>query len=447
MQRLLFFFAIILTGAASAQGVFEVSSGTNLLVNNGTRIVLSNTNFENNGQLGLGSISRFVFTGSGPIVNTISGTGNILFGELEINKVIGYVQLTRPVSIFTNVMFTSGNLDLNGHTLFLVADPNGQLVGEKNGGRIFGNNGLVRKLATLNNPVDINPGNIGVTISSTQNLGATTIDRHHYSINGQNLRRIFHLSPSNNSSLNASLQFHYLDIELDGNNENLLSVWRSSNGTSGWTNLGGTLNTVTNTITLTGVNDLAWYTIAPSNAALPVVLSAYKVACTNTGVSINWTTSQESNSDYFDIESSISGNIWSVIGKVLAKGNSNTPTDYVFKDGLSDRKFYRLRMVDKDGKFSYSRVHTVNCGTALWSITTFPNPARNFVELTINGVNRHTLSVKMLNSAGQLFWQQQVALTNQYRKLSIPVSVLSPGIYYLVIDDPEYKQTITISKQ
>ena len=446
MQRVLVFFALILTNLAGAQGVFKVGSGTDFFVNNGTRIVLSNTNFENNGQLGLGSSSRFIFNGLGPIVD-IKGTGNILFGELEINKQVGYVRLQRPVSIFTSVLFTSGNLELNGHTLFLVADPNGQLIGEKNNSRIFGINGLVRKLTTLNGPVNNNPGNIGVTISSTQNLGATTIDRHHYSINGQNLRRIFHLSPSNNSSLNATLQFHYLDFELDGHNENLLSVWRSENGTSGWTNLGGTLNTANNTITLNNINDFAWYTIAPSNAALPVILSAYKVSCTNSGVFINWTTSNESNSDYFDIESSINGNSWTVVGKVLAQGNSNNPTDYEFKDGLSDRKFYRLRMVDKDGKFSYSRVHTVSCDTRLWSITSYPNPARNFVELTFNGINRHTLSVKMMNSAGQLLWQQQVALTNQYRKLSIPVSVLSPGIYYLVIDDPEYKQTLTISKQ
>lgn len=443
---LLFFISAIAMANASAQAVFRVSSGTQLLVNNGVRIVLNNTSFENNGGLGLGSLSRFVFTGNSPVVS-ISGTGNTVLGELELNKTAGVLQLNRFVSIFTSVVFTSGNLDLNGNMLFLVADPNGQLIGENNNSRILGNTGLVRKPAIINAPANLNPGNLGVFISSAQNLSSTTIERLHYPVNGQNVRRVFHITPFNNTALNATLQFQYLEAELNGLDENLLSVWRSDNGTSGWTNIGGAVNTTLNTLTLNGVNDFAWYTLAPSNAALPVVLSAFSAACDTDGVRIKWQTTQELNTDFFEIQSSLSGSIWSAIATINATGNSNSTTNYEYKDVVSDRKFYRLRIVDKDGKFSYSGVRTVNCGTKKWDITVYPNPARDKIELTINGVNRHSLPVKIVNALGQLVWQQQVALTNQYRQLTIPITQLAAGIYYLNVDDYEYKQTITISKQ
>jgi hypothetical protein len=443
---LLLFIVVIAIATARAQAVFRVSAGTELLVNNNVRIVLNNTSFENNGGLGAGSLSRFIFTGNNPVAS-IGGIGNTVLGELELNKPAGLLQLNSQVGIFTKVIFTSGNLDLNGRVLFLIADPNGQLEGENNNSRIIGNTGRVRKPATLNAPANLNPGNIGVFISSAQNPGATTIDRQHYAVNGQNVRRVFHITPTNNSALNATLQFQYLDAELSGLDENLLSVWRSDNGTSSWTNIGGIVNAASNIITLSGVNDFAWYTIAPSNAALPVTLSAFGASCSNDGVVIKWQTTQEENTDYFEIQSSLSGNIWSAIAKINAAGNSNSNTNYQYKDVVSDRKFYRLRIVDKNGQFVYSSVRTVNCGTKKWDITVYPNPARDKIELTINGVNRHSLPVKIVNAVGQLVWQQQVMLTNQYRQLTIPVKQLAAGIYYIHVNDHEYKQTITISKQ
>ena len=429
-----------------AQAVLRVSNGANFFVNNNGRVVLNNTDFENNGNMGIASFSRFVFTGNSALT-TISGSGNIVLGELELNKSAGVLQLNRPLSIFTSIIFSGGNLDINGNTLFLVADPDGQLIGENNNSRIIGNSGLIRKTALLNAPSNINPGNIGVVITSSLNPGFTNIDRQHYSISGQNLRRVFHLTPTVNSGLNATLQFHYLDAELGGLDENLLTVWRSSNGTSGWTNLGGALNTSANTITLSGINDFAWYTIAPSTAALPAFLSEFTVACNNDEVNLKWKTTQEQNTDFMEIQSSLGGNNWTAIGKVKAAGNSTVPQSYGYTDISSGRKFYRLRMVDKDGKFSYSPTRLITCDSKNWKITVYPNPVTDKIELVVNGINRNSIPVELVNAAGQLLWQQPVALTNQCRRLSIPVTHLARGVYFLRINEPGYQRIISISKQ
>jgi hypothetical protein len=444
---LLCLFLTVLTAlVASSQAVFRISSGAQLLVNNGTSIVLDNTGFENNGNAGLGSTSRFVFTGNSPSVS-IDGTFTTLFGELELNKSAGVVQLNRQTSILGSVIFTSGNLDLNGNTLFLVSDPNGQLVGENTNSRVLGNSGLVRKNTVLNAPVNANPGNMGVFITSSQNLGATLIERQHNTVNNQNVRRVFHISPANNAALNATVRFQYLDVELGGLDESLLSVWKSPNGTANWTNQGGLVDIGQNSITLNNVNDFAWFTIAPSNAALPVILNSFTVTCTNEEVLLKWQTAQEQNTAYFEIQSSLNGSSWSAVGRVAARGNSNTAIDYQYKDLPAGRKYYRLRMVDNDEKFTYSPVQTVSCANNSWNITAYPNPASDRIELTINGINRHSLPVKIVNASGQLVWQQEVALNNQYRKLSIPLAPLAAGIYFIKIDDVQYNRTITISKQ
>ncbi len=443
---LLFCLSVVITGAVTAQAILRVSPGTNFFVSNNVRIVLNNTSFENNGSLGIASLSRFVFTGNSA-VTTINGSGNTVLGELELNKSAGILQLNRFVNISGSVIFTSGNIDLNGNALIAIADPNGQLIGENNNSRVIGNAGFLRKLATLNAPANSNPGDIGLAITSAANLGSTFIERYHYGIGAQNVRRIFKITPVNNTALNATLQFHYLDAEVGGLDENLFTIWRSANGTSGWVNQGGVVNTTLNTVTLNGINDFAWYTIAPSNASLPVILSAFDVACSNDAVIMKWQTAQEQNTDYVEIQSSLGGSIWSTVGQVRAAGNSTVPLSYSYTDISSGRKFYRLRMVDKDGKFSFSPVRAITCEGKNWNITVYPNPVIDKIELVMNGINRHSVQVELVNAAGQLLWQQQVALTNQYRRLTIPVTNLSRGIYYLRINEPAYHRTISISKQ
>lgn len=443
---LLFSICAIAMANAAAQAVFRVSPGTEMLVNNGVKIVLNNTSFENNGSLGLGTTSRFVFTGNSPVV-TISGTGNTVLSELELNKTAGVVQLNRTVSIFTGVFFTSGNLDLNGNMLFLLADPNGQLIGENNNSRIIGNTGFVRKPATLNAPAGVNPGNIGLLITSAQNLGATTIERYHYSVNNQNVRRVFHINPANNNNLNATLEFRYLDAELNAIDENTLNLWRSANGSGGWASAGGIANAAQNSVTLNGLNDLSWFTPASSNAALPIILASFTATCANNQVVLNWQTKQEQNTNRFEVQSSIGGSIWTTLASVNATGNSSTPVDYSYNDISSGRKFYRLRIVDNDGSFTLSPVQTVDCSDKKWTITALPNPVRDNLELVLNGINRHSIKVEMVNALGQMVWQQQVSLTNQYRRIAIPVQQLVSGSYFIHINEPEYQQTIPIIKQ
>ena len=178
-----------------------------------------------------------------------------------------------------------------------------------------------------------------------------------------------------------------------------------------------------------------------------ITKASFTITCNNDNVLLHWQTAQEINTSHFEIQSSADGITWAAIGVVAASGNSGIAVNYQFTNAVTDKKYYRLKMVDKDGQFTFSPVRNVSCAGKNWLITAYPNPATDKIELIINGVKRNSLPVKIVNASGQLVWQQQVTLTNQYSKLTVPLTQLAAGIYFIKIEDAEYKQTITINKQ
>ena len=432
--------------------VFQTANGqANLLIRNGAqlyagdsiRIVLQNINLTNDGILSAAETSRFIFAGNAS-TGTISGTATINFGNIEINKPGGTLQLSTFIGLLGNLYFAGGNIDLNGYSITLGSDPGGQLINENEGSHITGNTGFVRKTMLLNAPVNTNPGKLGLSVSSFQNLGPTLVERYQYSVNGQSIHRVFRILPANNTSLDATLQLQYLEEELNGLDEMLITAHTSTAGST-WTNKGGTNNTATNQFTITGLNELAWITLAYANAALPVKFSKLEVNCTEGKNILHWQTAQEVNSDYFKIESSGDGLSWQTDGKLPAKGNSNTPSDYYYS--ATNAKYYRLQVVDKDESFIYSHIMATACVFNEPFTRLYPNPAQTFTNLIIRKNTPGHIQVKLVNSSGQLIWQQQVLLQNNSGQVKIPLTGITAGVYYVQIQDDSGKQVFKLLKQ
>lgn len=99
------------------------------------------------------------------------------------------------------------------------------------------------------------------------------------------------------------------------------------------------------------------------NIILPLVLKDFVVIAQGKYALVKWSTSSEQNSSSFEIERSIDGTNFKSIGRVLAKGYSNVLTEYSFSDlKITERikYFYRLKMIDKDGKYTYSGVKEIS---------------------------------------------------------------------------------------
>ncbi|MCE7039130.1 SdrD B-like domain-containing protein [Dyadobacter sp. CY312] len=111
--------------------------------------------------------------------------------------------------------------------------------------------------------------------------------------------------------------------------------------------------------------------------ALPVTLIHFKVLFENSSVQLTWSTSQESNSRDFEVERSADARSWNQIGVVPASGNKNGLTNYNLTDvsPSADINYYRLKMVDLDGKFAYSSIRNIHVKEGQKAVSyVFPNP-------------------------------------------------------------------------
>ncbi|HZE84395.1 MAG TPA: T9SS type A sorting domain-containing protein [Puia sp.] len=254
----------------SAQGL-HITPGLHLVVSGAPSLVFNNASLINNGNFSADS-SSVLFTGDGATAGSFIGGGNpIAFYNLAINRSFSDLQLNNNVTVGGRVTLNGGNLLLNNYTLDLGSS--GSISGETNNSCITGvNGGVIRAVAVLNAPHAVNPGNIGVEISSDADLGLTVITRGHLqqsNSSGQtSINRYFDFAPERNSGLQATLRFFYLDGELADKNKNGLALYSSMQGRDKWSLWGrDKTDPAENWIVKSNIDQLHRFTLAmtPSN--------------------------------------------------------------------------------------------------------------------------------------------------------------------------------------
>jgi predicted phage tail protein len=94
-------------------------------------------------------------------------------------------------------------------------------------------------------------------------------------------------------------------------------------------------------------------------------------------VLLKWITEAEQNTSHFDVEFSTDGAGFTAIGKVnSANTGGEHRYEFTHQSPPGNTLYYRIRQVDLDGRYQYSKVIRVNLITATTTITLSPNPAR-----------------------------------------------------------------------
>lgn len=225
--------------------------------------------------------------------------------------------------------------------------------------------------------------------------------------------------------------------------ENLLSV--SAGGTLGndtfrWYKNGILTATIvgdsTYTVTSGGVysvvvtnfiaTQLTLYSDTISLTILPLNWSSFTAIKNKESVLLNWNTCNEINNKGFYIQRSNTINNWKDIGYVSSKGVDKGCNDYFFTDTkpLTGYNLYRIKQVDNDGKFSYSKSVNIVFTT---SLKLFPNPINNI--LTITGLANDSSLLYIINAKGETVNKAQTSSD----EFNWNVQNLSAGNYFLVV--------------
>ncbi len=174
-----------------------------------------------------------------------------------------------------------------------------------------------------------------------------------------------------------------------------------------------------------------WYTRADLGA-LPVTFSSFTAQKQNKIVKLTWSTEQEQNSSHFIIERSADGSNWQSLASIAAAGNSNNHLEYIAYDNLplNGSSYYRIKQVDKDSRLQLSVVRPVNFDAA-YSIMVAPNPAKNFIVVTMDRINNAGSTIQLFNAAGNLIFTQKTNLS----KININTSSFARGLYFIKISN------------
>jgi SdrD B-like domain/Secretion system C-terminal sorting domain len=171
---------------------------------------------------------------------------------------------------------------------------------------------------------------------------------------------------------------------------------------------------------------------------MPVTLLNFNALLNNNKISLNWSTANEINIDRFLVEKSTDGINYTSIAIVLANAGLGNTSNYSYWDNSTMQPaliYYRLRMVDADGKFKLSDVRVIRTGKQVdnnISITTYPNPVINTLRVTIPASwQNKKVSYELFNTAGNSIKKIQATQSSQTENIS--VSNLSAGVYFIKV--------------
>ncbi|MFN8247919.1 MAG: T9SS type A sorting domain-containing protein [Ferruginibacter sp.] len=155
--------------------------------------------------------------------------------------------------------------------------------------------------------------------------------------------------------------------------------------------------------------------ISPSGGPVDVKLSSFTAKLVNSNGVLNWVTEQEVNSSHFEIERSEDAVKFENRGSVNAAGNSSTKTTYGYNDPINTSAkvvYYRLKMVDLDGKYEYSKIIAIklNGSFSNESFSVYPNPFINDIKVRITSSTDENATFRILSFDGRELASRKISI-------------------------------------
>ncbi|MFI5221344.1 MAG: T9SS type A sorting domain-containing protein [Bacteroidia bacterium] len=256
---------------------------------------------------------------------------------------------------------------------------------------------------------------------------------------------------------NYSLNLYYKNQWMGTCPSELNLILAKKNSSTAWTTYASsTVDTFRNIISTSSLNSFSYFTGSDATVLLPVKLIDFTANKIENSVLLNWATSNEINSDRFEVErkngsTQEAGGSWEMIGKVKGHVTSNVKNDYQFIDASTELSipnlstnqpinlFYRLKEIDKDGSFDYSKTVSVNWNEINQnSIVVFPNPVSGnenlLVKFNSNSIQGVTVEMTDLTGKTIVSKTQTISTNNNLIELDL-TNKLRQAIYFLKISD------------
>ena len=198
------------------------------------------------------------------------------------------------------------------------------------------------------------------------------------------------------------------------------------------------------------INSFSSFYFANIAAALPLKLLSFTGQLKNNAAWLQWTTEEEQGTKTFNIERSTNGLDFSNIGNVAAL-NSITIQNYQYSDTslytlTVPVVYYRLKIIDADGKYSYSGIVKLILSSIKGTLTIRPNPVVNNVTVEINATAAEGVNWIITDITGKTVMQNRIQLNKGENSMDINLGHLPAGMYYLKVVGNNINQGLKLQK-
>lgn len=175
-----------------------------------------------------------------------------------------------------------------------------------------------------------------------------------------------------------------------------------------------------------------------NSVVLPITLVKFNVEIKERTSLIEWLTESEISASHFEIEASMNNAGFTKIGSVKAQGKAShyTYTDLTPKYGIV---YYRLKMVDNDNSFQYSKVVSLDFSEQTNNAKVFPNPFSDnlTVELSTKIQTQYS-DIHLMDIYGKIVWSQTIKNTEGgIRRVVIPTIGFPAGVYWIKLENKD----------
>ncbi|SKC14989.1 PQQ-dependent sugar dehydrogenase [Dyadobacter psychrophilus] len=162
-----------------------------------------------------------------------------------------------------------------------------------------------------------------------------------------------------------------------------------------------------------------------SDSQLPLTLVNFSGTRGNEGVKLSWSTSSEEDFRGFDVEQSFNAVQFEKVGTVSGE-NAVSGSQYTFSHpvDLTSDLYYRLKMIDQDDSFEYSKIVVVKSTDALSANFVRPSLISNgIIDMVIND---SFTKMELISTSGKVFMSEKISKNGPF---SIPIQGTETGIY------------------
>lgn len=167
-----------------------------------------------------------------------------------------------------------------------------------------------------------------------------------------------------------------------------------------------------------------------SDSPLPVELLFFNALKDNGLVELTWATASQLNFDYFSVEYSTDGLVWTEIERIKGEGTTQNKDEYDLKNVkvLTGTNYYRLRMVDLDGTFEYSKVAMIIIEAPML-VSVYPNPIKqsDVISVELNFTPNEGDRIVVYN----IYGTELLSLPVNVTKVQLQISDFKEGTYVI----------------